>query len=153
MRELAEGYLKSLGPPTDDSFTVRVTGMTRGLLTSGDCTPEQAARALGVHARTLQRHLKEEGTSFETIKDDLRREMAETLLAQPDVPFSHITYMLNYADTSALSRSCRRWFGETPRAHRARLAAGSAAPAQAPAPQSVKSAEAARRVRSRLAST
>lgn len=153
LRELAEGYLKSLGPLSDDSFTIRVTSKTRGLLSSGDCSPEQAARALGVHARTLQRRLKEEGTSFEAIKDDLRRELAETLLGQPNVPFSHIAYMLNYADPSALTRSSRRWFAETPRAHRARLGAGSLTVAPAtPAPR-VKTAEAARRVRSRLAST
>jgi AraC-like DNA-binding protein len=145
LRELAEGYLESLGPQTDDSFTVRVTSMTRGLLSSGDCSPEQAARALGVHARTLQRHLKEEGTSFETIKDGLRRETAEALLGQINVPFSHIAYMLNYADTSALSRSCRRWFGETPRAHRARLAEASLAIAPAAPLHGIKSAEAARR--------
>ena len=153
LRELAEAYLNSLGPRSDDSFTVRVSSMTRGLLTSGDCSPEQAALALSVHARTLQRRLREEGTSFETIKDDLRRELAEALLGQPNVPFSHIAYMLNYADTSALSRSCRRWFAETPRAHRARLTSGGPAISPVAATSRLKSAEAARRVRSRLGST
>lgn len=151
LRDLSESYLKSLGPSDDDSFTVRVTRMTRGLLTSGDCSPDQAARALGVHARTLQRRLKDEGASFEAIKDALRREMAESLLGQPSVSLSHIAYALNYADTSALSRSCRRWFGETPRAHRARLTAAADVAAE-PRLRNARSAEAARRVRARLAS-
>ena len=104
--------------------------MTHGLLRSGDCTPEQAARALAVHARTLQRRLKEEGTRFEAIKDDRRREMAEILLSQVNPSLSHIAHLLNDADTSALSPSCRRCFAETRRAQRARFTVGS--PSAAP---------------------
>jgi AraC-like DNA-binding protein len=49
--------------------------------------------------------------------------MAEALLAQPSVPMSQIAHMLDYANSSAFSKSARRWFGETPRAHRSRLTA------------------------------
>ena len=34
---------------------------------------------------------------------------------------SQIAQMLDYADSSAFSRSCRRWFGEAPRTYRLRL--------------------------------
>src|SRR6185436_16358752 len=121
MRQIAETYLRSLGPPRDKSYTSRVSATAQSLLRGGECTPEQAARALGVHARTLQRRLKEEGTSFEKIKDDVRREWAESLLVQPSVSLSQIALMLDYADSSAFSRSCRRWFGEAPRSYRAKL--------------------------------
>lgn len=124
LRHIAETYLRSLSPPRSKSFTIRVASMARNLLRSGECTPEQAAKALGIHARTLQRRLKEEETSFEKIKDDVRREWAESLLAQPSVSLSQIALMLDYADSSAFSRSCRRWFGESPRAHRADIVAG-----------------------------
>lgn len=123
MREIAEAYLRSQSPPPNKGFTTRVASMARSLLNGGECTPEQAARALGVHARTLQRRLKDEGSSFEKIKDDARREWAETLLVQPAVTLSQIAQMLDYADSSAFSRSCRRWFGESPRTYRAKLLA------------------------------
>jgi AraC-like DNA-binding protein len=121
LRELAEAYLRSITLTQDESFTTEVLNMTRGLISTGDCSPEQVARALGVHARTLQRRLKAEGTTFEKIKDDVRREITEALLAQPSVSLSHIAYILAYTEPSALSRSCRRWFGETPGAMRRRL--------------------------------
>ena len=95
--------------------------MARSLLKARECTPEQAAKALGVHARTLQRRLKEEGSSFEKIKDDVRREWAESPLVQPSVSLSQIPQMLDYADSSTFSRSCRPWFGEAPRPYRTRL--------------------------------
>ncbi|MBI1359935.1 MAG: helix-turn-helix domain-containing protein [Alphaproteobacteria bacterium] len=121
LRQVALSYLRSLGPARAETFAQRVRQMTRSLLQSGECTPDQAARALGLHPRTLQRRLKEEGTAFETIKDEVRRDMADTLLAQPRVSLSQIALMLDYANSSAFSRSARRWFGESARERRARL--------------------------------
>ncbi len=51
----------------------------------------------------------------------MRREWAESLLVQRSVPLSQIAQMLDYANSSAFSRSCRRWFGEAPRTYRSRL--------------------------------
>src|SRR5690606_11023178 len=102
-------------------FTKRVTTMARSLIKGRECTREQTAKALGVHARTLQRRLKDEGTSFEKIKDNVRREWAERLLLEPSVSLSQIAQMLDYADSSTFSRSCRRWFGEAPRTYRLRM--------------------------------
>lgn len=121
MRELAETYLEAQGSAREKAFSKRVTTMARSLLKGRECTPEQAAKALGIHPRTLQRRLKEEGSSFEKIKDDVRREWAESLLVQPSVSLSQIAQILDYADSSAFSRSCRRWFGEAPRTYRTRL--------------------------------
>lgn len=123
MLDIAEMYLRMQSPPRNKDFTTRVASMARSLLNGGECTPEQAAKALGIHARTLQRRLKDEGSSFEKIKDDARREWAESLLVQPAVTLSQIAQMLDYSDSSAFSRSCRRWFGEAPRTYRARLVA------------------------------
>jgi AraC-like DNA-binding protein len=121
MREIAETYLHAHTPTREKVLTRRVTTMARSLLKGRECTPEQAAKALGLHARTLQRRLKGEGTSFEKIKDNVRREWAERLLKQPAVSISQIAQMLDYADSSAFSRSCRRWFGEAPRTYRTRF--------------------------------
>jgi AraC-like DNA-binding protein len=61
------------------------------------------------------------GTSFEAIKDDTRRDLAERYLSQPDVALTQITALLDYSEQSALGRSCRRWFQTTPRDLRDRL--------------------------------
>lgn len=122
MRIVAEAYLAQQSLPRERVLTQSVASMARSLLRGGEFTPEQTAKALGLHARTLQRRLREEGSSFEKIKDDARRDWAETLLAQPSVSLTQIADILGYADLSAFSRSSRRWFGEAPRTYRRRLA-------------------------------
>jgi AraC-like DNA-binding protein len=124
LRQIAETYLRQVSPPRSKSFTIRVANIARGLLRGGESTAEQTSAALGIHPRTLQRRLQAEGASFERIKDDVRRELAESLLSQPNVSLSQIASMLDYADSSAFSRSCRRWFDEAPSAVRRRLVAG-----------------------------
>jgi AraC-like DNA-binding protein len=77
-----------------------------------------------MHPRTLQRRLKEEGTTFEEIKDEVRRDMAERYLSQTEMPLAQVTALLDYSEQSALGRSCRRWFHTTPRDFRNQLASG-----------------------------
>lgn len=148
LRQVAEAYLQTLGPPRDDSFTQRVSAVTRSLLESGECSSAQAAQALGIHERTLQRRLKDESATFEAIKDEIKKERAEALLAQPSVTLSQIAAMLHYADSSAFSRSARRWFGESPRTHRARLLKRPTKPK--PAARRSDPLTSARRLRSRI---
>jgi AraC-like DNA-binding protein len=78
----------------------------------------KAARAVGVSARTLQRALQKSGESFGAIKQDKRRTMAETYLADTDLSVTEIAHILGYADGACFTRACRRWFGQTPSAYR-----------------------------------
>lgn len=132
LRALSEAYLNSLGAPRDDAVLRRVAGVVRALLSNGDCTVEQTAHAIGVHERTLQRRLRDKDTSFEQIKDGVRKEMAESLLGQPGVPLTQIAYVLCFADSSTFSRSARRWFGMSPSAYRVQLVAAPASRRSAP---------------------
>ena len=88
---------------------------------TGTCSRGEVAKALHMHPRTLQRRMREEGTTFEAIKDEARRDLAQRYLSQPDLPFTQITALLGYSEQSAFGRSCRRWFDMTPREARARL--------------------------------
>jgi AraC-like DNA-binding protein len=124
MREVAEAFLLQQAMPNDKIYSKSVSNMARSLLRGGEFAPPQVAKILGLHERTLQRRLREEGTSFEKIKDDARKEWAQSLLVQPAVSLTQIALMLGYADPSAFSRSCRRWFGEAPRTYRTRLTGG-----------------------------
>jgi AraC-like DNA-binding protein len=151
LRQIAESYLHSMAPPRAATFSLRVANVIRTLLRGGTCSPEQAADALGIHARTLQRRLKAEDASFEKIKDDVRRELAEALLVQPSVSLSQIALMLDYANSSAFSKSARRWFGETAREHRAKLVAASNALTPAMPPRTARPT-ASRRTRTKLLS-
>jgi AraC-like DNA-binding protein len=73
----------------------------------------------------MQRRLAEEGTAFEVIKEEARRDLAQRYLSHPDLSMSQITLLLGYSDQSTFGRSCRRWFGRSPREMRARIGADS----------------------------
>ena len=77
-----------------------------------------------MHPRTLQRRLRDDGTTFEDIKDEARRDLAQRYLAYAEVPLAQVTAVLDYSEQSALTRSCQRWFRTTPSALRARLTSG-----------------------------
>jgi AraC-like DNA-binding protein len=121
LHDLATKYLDSLLPRGTTPFTLQVRQAIEALLGTGTCTHREVAKALYMHPRTLQRRLKEEGTSFEEIKDEVRRDFAERYLSHPDVPLTQVTSLLDYSEQSAFGRSCRRWFHTSPRDFRNRL--------------------------------
>jgi len=72
------------------------------------------ARRLGMSARSLQRRLAEEETSFRALLDDLRRELAHHHLERRATPIEAIAYLTGFSEVSAFTRAARRWFGRTP---------------------------------------
>lgn len=55
--------------------------------------------------------------------DRVRREQAARYLGDPRFGLTQVTGLLGYTEQSTLNRSCRRWFGCTPRQYRARSGA------------------------------
>ena len=83
---------------------------------------EQIAAALHVSDRTLQRRLHAEGTSFQRLLDDTRRELAQQYLRKPRSSVKQVAQLLGFEDQSNFFRACKRWFGESPARYRARFA-------------------------------
>ncbi|MCP5474714.1 MAG: helix-turn-helix domain-containing protein [Rhodanobacteraceae bacterium] len=79
---------------------------------------EDMARKLHLSPRSLYRHLKAIGLSYQQLVDDHRLERARWLLAHTDLPVERIAERLGYADSSNFSRTFRRWTGGTPREYR-----------------------------------
>jgi AraC-like DNA-binding protein len=127
LQVLATSYLDIEFPKRQPPFLVQVRRVIERLLGTGSCSYTEVAKALSMHPRTLQRHLRDEGTTFETIKDETRRDLAQRYLAHPDVPLTQVSALLDYSEQSALTRSCQRWFHTTPRSLRASLSSGTPA--------------------------
>jgi AraC-like DNA-binding protein len=68
-----------------------------------------------MHPRTLQRRLHDEGTTFEALRDDVRRDAASRYLSQTTLPLTRVSALLGYSEPSVFTRSCRRWFAGSPR--------------------------------------
>jgi AraC-like DNA-binding protein len=75
----------------------------------------EMAKALHMSDRTLNRKLKAQGTSYQMLLDDVRQELAVWYLRQTEMSVEAIAERLGYRDTSNFSRTCKRWFGVTPR--------------------------------------
>jgi len=82
---------------------------------------EQVAAALKISDRTLQRRLQAEGTTFQQLLDDTRRELAQKYLQRARTPLRDVAELLGFEDQSNLFRACKRWFGESPGRYRARF--------------------------------
>ncbi|HVW70560.1 MAG TPA: AraC family transcriptional regulator ligand-binding domain-containing protein [Steroidobacteraceae bacterium] len=118
--EMATSFISDRYPPGTPPMHARVRALINRYLGSEDCTNERVAGDLCMHPRTLQRRLKCEGRSFESIKDEVRREVAMRYLQRPDMPLTQVAEKLGYAEQSVLSRSCYRWFSASPRELRER---------------------------------
>lgn len=81
---------------------------------------EEAARALEVHPRTLQRRLAEEQASFADLQAGLRLKLAKAWLADAALDIETISARLGFADRRSFTRAFSRWAGQTPSAFRSR---------------------------------
>jgi AraC-like DNA-binding protein len=117
--ELSTDFIENRFPSADAVLSTRVRTIVERLLLEGECTYSSVASMLGMHPRTLQRRLRSEGESVESIKDNARRDIALRYLKQSSVPLIRVAKMLGYSETSTLSRSCYRWFSLSPRQLRA----------------------------------
>ena len=113
---LAEQVLAGLG--SERTLRERVRRLLWSELTEGVPTLENLARTLGMSDRTLQRQLRGEGTTFVALLQELRRDMAPSLLRDGRLAVSEVAFLLGYDDPSAFRRAFRRWFGRSPRAYR-----------------------------------
>jgi AraC-like DNA-binding protein len=76
------------------------------------------AGALNMSTATLQRRLAVEGASFQSLKDELRRDMAITRLNASAVPLAELALDLGFTDSAAFQRAFKGWTGSAPGAYR-----------------------------------
>jgi AraC-like DNA-binding protein len=89
-------------------------GVIKHLLGTEYCTNERVAAALKLHPRTLHRRLQLEGTTFQQIKDEVRRDALLYFLRKTNLEFALISEKLGFAEQSVMTRSCNRWFLASP---------------------------------------
>jgi len=75
---------------------------------------------------TLRRRLVDEGTTYRSIVDELRRELALRYVAEPRVAIGEVAFLLGFSTQSAFGTAFRRWTGSSPLEHRLRLKAARA---------------------------
>lgn len=111
-------HLEKEADALHDSRAENTTGLVRRLLrnslVNGQFTISDIAKQLGMHERTMHRHLEKEGTTFRRELEGIRYEAARQLLSKSKTPLSGIADALGYSEASTFIRSFRRWSGTTP---------------------------------------
>lgn len=79
---------------------------------------DAAAERLHTSARSLTRRLKEQGTSYQQILDDARKEVAIEYLQASELSVDQIAERVGYAETSNFRRAFKKWTGKSPRSYR-----------------------------------
>jgi AraC-like DNA-binding protein len=114
LRQISVDYLEANFRDPGQTVTSRVRLALRRSLSSNQGRKEAIADMLGMHQRTLQRRLDLEKTSFDDIREEVRKQTALRYLCETRIPLTQLTSLLGLSEQSALTRSCRRWFGKTP---------------------------------------
>ena len=81
-----------------------------------------AARAMNMTPRTLMRRLEADGTSFQAIKDALRRDIAIRNLQADRMSIEAIAQDLGFSSAANFHKAFQRWTGHTPSVYRRRRA-------------------------------
>ncbi|MDE2595933.1 MAG: AraC family transcriptional regulator ligand-binding domain-containing protein [Sphingomonadales bacterium] len=79
-----------------------------------DSSNARVAAIIGLHPRTLHRRLLAEGTSYQQVKDEVRRDIALYYLERTELDFTRISERLGFAEQSVMTRACNKWFGKSP---------------------------------------
>ncbi|MGD8803865.1 MAG: helix-turn-helix transcriptional regulator [Gammaproteobacteria bacterium] len=77
-------------------------------------TDNLIARELNLSERSLQRKLKERGTSFRALLDNVRKMAAIQYIKNPVNSMSDIAFLLGFSEQSAFSRAFKKWTGTSP---------------------------------------
>lgn len=101
-----------------DSLAARIRTRLRQTAPTDWPEAESIASALHMAEATLRRRLKQEGLTYQTIKDALRRDLAIARLAHTQQTIPQISDALGFAEPSAFRRAFRKWTGVRPADYR-----------------------------------
>jgi AraC-like DNA-binding protein len=101
------------------TLAAKVRDLAMNDLGRGNPTASGVAAQLRMSSRTLSRRLEREGTTFGTVLDQLRRELALRYVGNHgDIAFAEVGFRLGFAHVEAFHRAFKRWTGVTPLTYR-----------------------------------
>ena len=120
LRNVLQEHVTQVEANHSGDFCVQLRHVLKMLLPTGKCSVERVADLFSMHRRTLHRQLMSLGTSFESILDSVRREIAGEMIVKSDMAVSHLANTIGYLSPSAFNRAFHRWYGVSPREWRSR---------------------------------
>jgi AraC-like DNA-binding protein len=96
------------------SLSARVRRRLRQFLPGTVPDFEELAAEISMTPATMRRRLHEEGESYQSIKDQLRRDLAISYLSHSNRSVMDIALELGFSERSAFHRAFRKWTGASP---------------------------------------
>jgi AraC-like DNA-binding protein len=112
--DLLQSQAAAFMPQSGKAWSDKVRRCLRTSLLRGEATAPHVAARIGLHAKTLSRHLAAEGTGFKQLSAEVRCGAAQELLAVTDLALGDIALALGYANQPAFNDAFKRWSGVTP---------------------------------------
>lgn len=79
---------------------------------------EVLSSELGMSSRTLRRHLKAEGTSYQQVLDNVRYRLARHYLLTTQITMEEISERIGFSDSANFRHAFRKWSGCSPKEFR-----------------------------------
>jgi AraC-like DNA-binding protein len=102
-------------------FAYRVQELVTEKLATGDFNVEKVAEQLKMSTRTLNRKLKEEGTTFRELVEYVRHHLAIRYLTEENLSVTEIAYLLGFSNASAFHKAFKRWTGTSAGKYRSKM--------------------------------
>ena len=115
LKEILHTHVMQLEEDNSVDLLESVRSTIRETLPTRSCSIDMVASQMALHPRTLQRMLKEQGSSFSSLLESVRKAIATERLGNSAVPIIQLSDYLGYADNTAFTRAFKRWYGTTPK--------------------------------------
>ncbi|MBO9397752.1 AraC family transcriptional regulator ligand-binding domain-containing protein [Shimia sp. R9_2] len=96
------------------AMSARVRSALLELLPAGRASVDAVSEKLVTSRRSLQRHLKAEGMTFQQVLDKTRSDLSLHYLRDQAMSVEEISYLLAYQDPNSFYRAFHTWTGATP---------------------------------------
>jgi len=116
LTEQAARYLASF--KSSDKIAEQLKGLLADLMARGEANADAACRGLRLSRRTLQRRLKAEKTSFQTVLKEVRAELAVRYLADARLKALEVAMLLGYSNISSFTTAFKSWYDIPPAEYR-----------------------------------
>jgi AraC-like DNA-binding protein len=103
-------------PRGEQRWSLRLKALLKTGLRQHQAPPslEAAAAALAIGTQTLRRHLRDEGTAYQQVLDELRRDEAIEKLHVQHLSVADVAEQLGFSEARSFSRAFKQWTGVPP---------------------------------------
>lgn len=110
-------------PSRQTSVRASIAAILRNHQRERDSFPsfDEICEQLCMSPPTVRTRLKEDGTSYQKIKDRIRRDIVIDLLANSDLSIADIAADVRFTEPAALTRAFKKWTGLSPQEYRKKL--------------------------------